>query len=97
MNTRQRIADWITGGELTFHQEAAVKALAEAQRADAALRRVGVMLPTISEENSDNQFDFQRMTRRIELILQGHKGKDYSVSVPIAEKRALDILREALK
>lgn len=32
MKWRERIADWITGGELTFHQQTAVKALAEAQR-----------------------------------------------------------------
>lgn len=31
MNWRQKLANWITQGELQFHQEAAVKALAEAQ------------------------------------------------------------------
>lgn len=36
MTIRQRIANWISGGELAFHQQAAVEALAEAQMAQEA-------------------------------------------------------------
>lgn len=40
MTFRERLADWISGGALTFHQRTAVNALAEAQKAREALIKI---------------------------------------------------------